>query len=148
MLESLFNKVAGLQAWKFVKKRLQHSCFPVNNAKSLRTPILKNICERRLLEELGHGSFGSTYKARFKGDTVAMKEFIRSKWDETGKKKLKESKRLERLNQPNVLDFRNVCYQPLAIMFENILFSFSPFGIIRKINRLDGSLTVSWLFFG
>ena len=85
MLESLFNKVAGLQAWKFVKKRLQHSFFPVNNAKSLRTPILKNICERRLLEELGRGSFGSTYKARFKGNTVAIIEFIWSKLDETGK---------------------------------------------------------------
>ena len=24
MLESLFNKVAGLKAWSFIKKRLQH----------------------------------------------------------------------------------------------------------------------------
>ena len=30
MLESLFNKIAGLQACNFIKKRLQHSCFPVN----------------------------------------------------------------------------------------------------------------------
>ena len=40
-MESLFNKVAGLlQAFKacnFIKKRLQHSCFPVNIAKFLRT---------------------------------------------------------------------------------------------------------------
>ena len=40
MLEPLFNKVAGL------KKRLQHRCFPVKLAKLLRTPTLKNICER------------------------------------------------------------------------------------------------------
>ena len=64
----------------------------MNNAKSLRTPILKNIYERRLLEELGRGSFGSTYKVRFKGDTVAIKEFIRSKWNETRENFLKESK--------------------------------------------------------
>ena len=32
----------------FVKKRLQHRCFPVKFAKLLRTPILKNICERLL----------------------------------------------------------------------------------------------------
>ena len=95
---------------------------------------MKNICERRLLEELGRGSFGSTYKRRFKGETVAIKEFIRSKWDETGKIFLKEAKILERLNQPNVVNFRNVCYQPSAIMFENISFSFSPFAIIRKIS--------------
>ena len=30
MLESLFNKVAGPQACDFIKKRLQHRCFPVN----------------------------------------------------------------------------------------------------------------------
>ena len=41
ILESLFNKVAGLQACIFIKKRFQHRCFPVNIAKSLRGPILK-----------------------------------------------------------------------------------------------------------
>ena len=46
VLESLFNKVA----WKFIKKRLQHRCFPVNISKFVRTPILKNICERILLQ--------------------------------------------------------------------------------------------------
>ena len=34
------------QACNFIKKRLQHSCFPVNIAKFLRTPILKNICKQ------------------------------------------------------------------------------------------------------
>ena len=29
-LESLFNEVAGLLACNFIKKRLQHNCFPVN----------------------------------------------------------------------------------------------------------------------
>ena len=33
----------------FIKKRLQHRCFPINIAKFLRTPILKNICECLLL---------------------------------------------------------------------------------------------------
>ena len=37
------------------KKRLQHRCFPVNHLKSLRTPILKNICERLLLKQLFFG---------------------------------------------------------------------------------------------
>ena len=47
MLESLF---AGLQACNFVKKRHQHRCFPVNITKFLRTPILKDICQRLLLK--------------------------------------------------------------------------------------------------
>ena len=49
MLKSLFDKVAGLNVFNFIKKRLQHKCFPVKFAKSLRIPILKNICERLFL---------------------------------------------------------------------------------------------------
>ena len=48
VLESIFNKVAGLWACNFIKKKLQHRCFPMKFAKLLRTPILKNICERLL----------------------------------------------------------------------------------------------------
>ena len=44
VLESLFNKVTGLQ----LKKRFQHRCFPGNIAKFLRIPILTNIRERLL----------------------------------------------------------------------------------------------------
>ena len=33
LLESIFNKVAALQACIFIKKRLKHKCFPVNIAK-------------------------------------------------------------------------------------------------------------------
>ena len=49
MLESLFNSVGGLQVCNFTKKILQHLCFPMKFAKFLRTPVLKNICERLLL---------------------------------------------------------------------------------------------------
>ena len=42
MLESLLNKVAGLSACNFIKKRLQHRCFPVTFAKYSRTPFLQN----------------------------------------------------------------------------------------------------------
>ena len=50
---SLFSLNAP--AWVFrsevLKKRLQHSCFPVNIVKFLKNPILKNIYERLLLDE-------------------------------------------------------------------------------------------------
>ena len=49
MLESLFNKVVELQVSNVIKKTFQYSCFSVNIAKFLRTPILKNICERLFL---------------------------------------------------------------------------------------------------
>ena len=34
----------GLPAFNFIENRLEHRCFPVNIAKFLRTPILKNEC--------------------------------------------------------------------------------------------------------
>ena len=48
MLESLFNKVAGLQSCNFIKKRFQRRCFPVKLANFLRTVNLKNIYEWQL----------------------------------------------------------------------------------------------------
>ena len=50
VFESLFNKSASLQVCNFVKKRLRHKCFHLKFVKFLRTPILKNICERLLLK--------------------------------------------------------------------------------------------------
>ena len=43
MLESLFNKFAGLQAGNYITKRLQHGCFPVNIAKFLKISNWKDI---------------------------------------------------------------------------------------------------------
>ena len=43
VLESLFNKVAGLRRQaSLLKKRLWRKCFPVNFAKFLGTPFLQN----------------------------------------------------------------------------------------------------------
>ena len=58
MLESLYNKATGLEICNFIKKRLQCRCFPENIAKFLRTPILKNFCERLLLDWGGLGIKG------------------------------------------------------------------------------------------
>ena len=44
-----FTNFTDLQAFNFIKKRLQHRCFPVKFAKFLRTLILKYICKRLLL---------------------------------------------------------------------------------------------------
>ena len=82
-------------------------------------PLLFKLLDDEVIKEekLGRGSFHFTYKARFKGETVAIKEFTRNKWDETGKTYLKEAKILKSLNHPNVKNFKNAFYQPLAIMF-------------------------------
>ena len=42
VLEFLFSKVASPGAYKFIKKRLQHRCFPVNIVNFFRKFYLKN----------------------------------------------------------------------------------------------------------
>ena len=49
-MNMICNKQTHLKACNFVNNKLQHRCFLVNIAKFLRTPILKNICERLLLQ--------------------------------------------------------------------------------------------------
>ena len=44
-----FNKVVGLRAATFLKKRLWRRCFLVNFTKFLRTPVLQNTSGRLLL---------------------------------------------------------------------------------------------------
>ena len=50
MLESLLNEVAGPQACDFIKKRLQHRCFPVNIVKFSRTSFFTEQLRWLLLE--------------------------------------------------------------------------------------------------
>ena len=49
MLESVFNKIAGVQAYNFIEKRLQQRCFPVEIPEFLGTPILRNIWKKEHL---------------------------------------------------------------------------------------------------
>ena len=53
-----FNKVVE----SFIKKRLQHRCFPLDIAIFLRTPILKNIYKRLLLMGLWCDSLALRWK--------------------------------------------------------------------------------------
>ena len=58
MLESYFNKVAGLKDCNFIKMRLQHWCFLENIAKFLRTAFFTFFTEhlRRLILYFRHYS--------------------------------------------------------------------------------------------
>ena len=75
VLESLFKKTGGLKAWRFIKKRLQHKCFPVNFHKFLKTPfftehlrwlLLKRVCEGtslvKILQSCHFNIFGINHR--------------------------------------------------------------------------------------
>ena len=58
------------KACNFIKKRLQHRCFPVKFKKFSKTFILKKICERLLL-------YGLKKEADRKYSEVASSEFLK-----------------------------------------------------------------------
>ena len=95
-LESLFNKFAGLEVCDFIKKRLQLSCFPLNIAKLLRTPILKNICQRLHLRILKTTSclflypLGTSKNESFRYFQQVYKETNVAEWVNTSLYKSKE----------------------------------------------------------
>ena len=49
VLKPLFNEVAGFRLATSLKRDSSHWCIPEKLAKFLRTPILKNMCERLIL---------------------------------------------------------------------------------------------------
>ena len=58
VLESLLNKVARLKPCKFIKKRLQHMCFPVKYANLLKTTsVAASIFWAALIEVQKKGLF-------------------------------------------------------------------------------------------
>ena len=63
MLESLFIKISGVQASSFIKKRLEHRCFPVNTVKFLRTAILKTSANGCFCVS-GHGLWSKYSKCK------------------------------------------------------------------------------------
>ena len=63
MLESLFNKVAGLKAYNFIKKRHQHSCIPVKFAK-LKMLYLKDVYCKLKIKNMSYMLIQSVLKRK------------------------------------------------------------------------------------
>ena len=116
-----------LKLWLSQFVSLKKVSFPEN-------PLLPKFFYNEVIkeEELDHEEL------RFKRDTVAKKEFIRNKWDETGKNNFERGKLLKSLNQPNVVNFKNVCYQPFYIMFKYMYHL--PFPLLERFLKL-----VDWM---
>ena len=75
MFVSLFNKAAALHTCNFTIKRVQHRHFPVKFVKFVRTPILKNICERLLLSSVNFEIMNWTQKCRCTRMKFSSKDF-------------------------------------------------------------------------
>ena len=73
VLMKIQEKVAGLQAWNFIKKCLQHRCFPVNTETFLRTNFF-------LVHLLWLLIFSLLIRSRFLTgkNTIAIKSVLRT----------------------------------------------------------------------
>ena len=88
-------------------------------------------------EILGQGSFGLAYRTEYKGEDVVVKELICKEWSESGKKFLKEAKILKECHSKYIVKLHSVCYKPLALMLEYVIFDFKSFGGSQKLSSLD-----------
>ena len=79
-----FNKVAGPLNWNFVKKWLQHRCFPVKFVKFLRTAFLKEHLQWLLLTVSGFQP-ATLIKGilRQRCFSVNFSKFLRTSFDRT-----------------------------------------------------------------
>ena len=91
-------------------------------------------------EEIGRGSFGSVFVAKYgqtseNGGVVVIKKLLGTE-EEDKRLFLKEAKILHGLQNKNVVQFKAICSKPSAIMLEHLSFNFAPFGIQDSVNSL------------
>ena len=68
-----FNKVASRRSATLLKKKLWHRCFPVDFAKFLRTPFVRNTSERLLLWTTAFETSNTKYLGLIKRSKVQEK---------------------------------------------------------------------------
>ena len=86
-------------------------------------------------EEIGSGSFGVAFKAKFKGETVVVKR-LRSQRPADVPLFFKEGRLLSTLNHENIVDIKGCCVSPFSLMLSFQCFDFRPFGIDKEVNNL------------
>ena len=55
---------------------------------------------------------------------------------------IKEARILQRLEHPNIVDFKGICNNPFALVLEYVYFDFKPFGVEQKVSSLAQFLCV------
>ena len=89
-------------------------------------------------EELGGGTFGIVSCGTYNGETVVVKKLnaIRS-YTNAGKKVLKEAGIAYSLKNKHINNFRGVCMNPLALMFDYECFTFLPWNFDEQVHNLE-----------
>ena len=97
-------------------------------------------------ERIGQEAFGDVYTTeyRFSGDTtttkVVVKKMLQVLDQEEKKLFFKEVALLNELHHRNIVKFKAVCCQPLAMMLEYMYFDFKQFGEDVRVSSLSDFL--------
>ena len=99
----------------------------------------------KVKDRIGNGSFGEVFTADYSlseraAETIVVKKAIGALDGEEKKLFLKEVALLNKLNHPNVVSLKAVCYTPCAFMMEYVYFSFTPFGEDIRVSSLGDLL--------
>ena len=117
-----------------IPKHLPKKGISVSRDPTLPTFSFSNVTKE---EELGRGSFGVVYKARYQSDIVVIKQLHVNDWNQNGKKIVKEAKIINSLKNECIIRFLGVSYSPLAMMLEYACFDFSCLGGSMKLSAMN-----------
>ena len=130
----------------------------VNTSNQFKLPIFRNgnvstiqgvatfdISRLKVKDRIGNGSFGEVFTTDFSlseqaPETVVVKKTFGALDGEEKKLFLKEVALQNKLNHPNVVSLKAVCYTPCAFMMEYIYFTFTPFRDDSRVSSLGDLL--------
>ena len=88
-------------------------------------------------EEIGRGSFGAVFSADNEcGQKIVIKKML-SQDLEDRKTFIKEARILQSLRHSNIVEFKGICMNPLALVLEFMSFDFRPFGGDTCVSNLQ-----------
>lgn len=125
-----------------MSKQFKVPVFCNRNVHSVKGVPTFNVSQLKVIERIGHGSFGEVYTTEYSDprnlttQTVVIKKAIQALDHDERKLFLKEVALLHDLKHDNVVNLKGVCYKPCALMLEYLCFSFIPFGENARVSSL------------
>ena len=80
------------------------------------------------------GAYGKNFKGKRGSDIVALEVFGFAEDDDI----IKEARFLSRLNHPNIVQVKGICFQESCMMLEYMLFDLNQYGSNSQVHSIEG----------
>ena len=145
------KRFSVLEVFKICQGIFKNSSYQANDPRLLGSALYDSRCFTNK-EIIGNGAYGAVFTAdvpfaRKNGEANATVEKVVVKKmlsDDVLDKKtfIKEERILQRLEHPNIVDFKGICNNPFALVLEYVYLDFKPFGVEQKVSSLAQFLGV------